>query len=62
MRLLFLLLLLLVCLTQTASGYETRKKDRECKDMGGTCKHQRTQGCSILPAECRSRRKHCCRV
>ncbi|CAO2611591.1 hypothetical protein LEMLEM_LOCUS15218 [Lemmus lemmus] len=30
--------------------------------MGGLCKNQKTHGCSILPAECKSRHKHCCRV
>ncbi|XP_072806634.1 beta-defensin 33-like [Vicugna pacos] len=62
MRLLYLLLLFLVCLIQATSGHERKVKNIECKKMGGVCKHQRTHGCSILPAECRSRRKHCCRV
>uniref|UniRef100_A0A8C9IMK5 Uncharacterized protein n=1 Tax=Piliocolobus tephrosceles TaxID=591936 RepID=A0A8C9IMK5_9PRIM len=60
MRLLFLLFLLLGCLIQTASG----KKDRfhECEHMGGVCRYQKTHGCSILPAQCKSRYKHCCRL
>uniref|UniRef100_A0A671F7G7 Uncharacterized protein n=1 Tax=Rhinolophus ferrumequinum TaxID=59479 RepID=A0A671F7G7_RHIFE len=48
--------LLAVCL------HQKRKKNLECKNMGGACKHQKTHGCSILPAECKSRHKHCCRV
>ncbi|XP_026237969.1 beta-defensin 33-like [Urocitellus parryii] len=59
MRLLALLLLLLVCLFQTTAG---RKKDLECEKLGGACKHQKTHGCTILAAECRSRNKHCCRL
>ncbi|XP_012879694.1 PREDICTED: beta-defensin 33-like [Dipodomys ordii] len=62
MRLLFLLLLFLVCLSQTASGHRKRKRFMECAKMGGACKYQRTHGCSILPAECKNRYKHCCRV
>ncbi|XP_006161312.1 beta-defensin 33-like [Tupaia chinensis] len=62
MRLLFLLFLLLVCLIQTESGYEQRRKYLECEKMGGSCKHQKTHGCSILSAECKSRHKHCCRL
>nr|XP_045371358.1 beta-defensin 33-like [Camelus bactrianus] len=61
MRLLYLLLLFLVCLIQATSG-KLKVKNIECEKMGGVCKHQRTHGCSILPAECRSRKKHCCRV
>ncbi|KAM5312326.1 beta-defensin 33-like [Glossophaga mutica] len=62
MRLLFLLFFLLVCLTQMASGHKKENKRKQCENMGGICKHQKTHGCSILPAECRSRNKHCCRV
>uniref|UniRef100_A0A673SJQ8 Uncharacterized protein n=1 Tax=Suricata suricatta TaxID=37032 RepID=A0A673SJQ8_SURSU len=62
MRLLFLLFLLLACLIQTTSGYGKRGKYLECGKMGGACKHQKTHGCSILPAPCRSRNKHCCRI
>ncbi|XP_040148002.1 beta-defensin 33 [Ictidomys tridecemlineatus] len=61
MRLLALLLLLLVCLFHGASAYE-KKKDLECEKLGGACKHQKTHGCTILAAECRSRNKHCCRL
>uniref|UniRef100_A0A8C8YKU6 Beta-defensin 33 n=1 Tax=Prolemur simus TaxID=1328070 RepID=A0A8C8YKU6_PROSS len=60
MRLLFLLFLLLVCLSQTESG--KKGKPLECEQIGGACKHQKTHGCSILPAECKSRYKHCCRL
>ncbi|XP_004405770.1 PREDICTED: beta-defensin 33-like [Odobenus rosmarus divergens] len=59
MRLLFLLFLFLVCLVQMTSG---KGRFLECEKMGGVCKHQKTHGCSILPAECRSRNKHCCRL
>ncbi|XP_004875488.1 beta-defensin 33-like [Heterocephalus glaber] len=62
MRLLSLLVLLPVCLTQAASGYRRNNIYLECGKMGGACKHQKTQGCSILPAECKSRHKHCCRL
>uniref|UniRef100_A0A4X1VSG1 Beta-defensin 33 n=1 Tax=Sus scrofa TaxID=9823 RepID=A0A4X1VSG1_PIG len=62
MRLLYLLFLFLVCLIQTTSGQEKKKKYLQCPKMGGVCKHQKTHGCSILPAECKARRKHCCRV
>uniref|UniRef100_A0A452VL98 Beta-defensin 33-like n=1 Tax=Ursus maritimus TaxID=29073 RepID=A0A452VL98_URSMA len=62
MRLLFLLFLLLACLAQMTSGHEKRRKFLECEKMGGVCKHQKTHGCSILPAECKSRYKHCCRL
>ncbi|TEA23754.1 hypothetical protein DBR06_SOUSAS3810120 [Sousa chinensis] len=62
MRLLYLLFLLLVCLIQTTSGNEKKMKNSECGKMGGVCKHQTTHGCTILPAECRSRKKHCCRA
>uniref|UniRef100_A0A8C8YWG3 Uncharacterized protein n=1 Tax=Prolemur simus TaxID=1328070 RepID=A0A8C8YWG3_PROSS len=37
-------------------------KPLECEQIGGACKHQKTHGCSILPAECKSRYKHCCRL
>uniref|UniRef100_G1M230 Beta-defensin n=2 Tax=Ailuropoda melanoleuca TaxID=9646 RepID=G1M230_AILME len=43
-------------------GHEKRRKFLECEKMGGACKHQKTHGCSILPAECKSRYKHCCRL
>ncbi|XP_021520457.1 beta-defensin 33-like [Meriones unguiculatus] len=62
MRLLFLLFLLLVCFTQTISGRKRNLKYHLCERMGGICKHQRTHGCSILPAECKNRYKHCCRL
>ncbi|KFO38045.1 beta-defensin 33 [Fukomys damarensis] len=62
MRLLSLLFVLLVCLIQTASGYRRNDIYLECGKMGGACKHQKTHGCSILPAECKSRHKHCCRL
>ncbi|XP_058522721.1 beta-defensin 33-like [Ochotona princeps] len=62
MKLLFLLFLLLVCLTQTASGHQRQRKFLACENMGGACKHQKTHGCSILPAQCKSRKKHCCRL
>ncbi|XP_063090612.1 beta-defensin 33-like isoform X2 [Cavia porcellus] len=61
MKLLFLFLLL-VGLMQTALGYRRSDIFLECAKMGGACKHQKTHGCSILPAECKSRHKHCCRV
>ncbi|NP_001034208.1 beta-defensin 33 precursor [Mus musculus] len=62
MRLLFLLFILLVCLAQTTSGRKRNSKFRPCEKMGGICKSQKTHGCSILPAECKSRYKHCCRL
>ncbi|XP_017655377.1 beta-defensin 33-like [Nannospalax galili] len=62
MRLLFLLVVLLICLTQTTSGHKRNSKSFQCKKMGGACKSQKTHGCSILPVECRSRFKHCCRL
>uniref|UniRef100_A0A452ELG2 Uncharacterized protein n=1 Tax=Capra hircus TaxID=9925 RepID=A0A452ELG2_CAPHI len=59
MRLLHLLFLLLICLIQTVPG---KKKNLECEKMGGACRYQNTHGCVILPGECRSRKKHCCRL
>ncbi|XP_068825956.1 beta-defensin 33-like [Capricornis sumatraensis] len=61
MRLLYLLFLLLICLIQTVSG-KGKKKNLECEKMGGACRYQNTHGCVILPGECRSRKKHCCRL
>ncbi|XP_038180759.1 beta-defensin 33-like [Arvicola amphibius] len=62
MKLLFLLFLLLLCLSQTALGNKRHLRFQQCERMGGLCKNQKTHGCSILPAECKSRHKHCCRV
>uniref|UniRef100_A0A5F9C6H9 Uncharacterized protein n=1 Tax=Oryctolagus cuniculus TaxID=9986 RepID=A0A5F9C6H9_RABIT len=39
-----------------------QRKFLMCENMGGACKHQKTHGCSILPAQCKSRKKHCCRL
>ncbi|XP_055423461.1 beta-defensin 33-like [Bubalus kerabau] len=61
MKLLYLLFLLLVCLIQTTSG-KGKKKNLECDKIGGACKYQNTDGCVILPGECKSQKKHCCRV
>uniref|UniRef100_A0A8C0E319 Beta-defensin 33 n=1 Tax=Balaenoptera musculus TaxID=9771 RepID=A0A8C0E319_BALMU len=44
------------------SGNGKKMKNPECEKMGGVCKHQKTHGCIILPAECKSRKKHCCRA
>ncbi|XP_015846257.1 beta-defensin 33-like [Peromyscus maniculatus bairdii] len=62
MKLLFLLFLLLICFTQVGSGRRGNLKFHQCEEMGGMCKYQKTHGCSILPAQCKSRYKHCCRV
>ncbi|DAA14600.1 TPA: hypothetical protein BOS_23727 [Bos taurus] len=61
MKLLYVLFLLLVCLIHTTSG-KRKMKNLECENMGGACKYQNTHGCVILPGECKSRKKHCCRV
>ncbi|XP_021025868.1 beta-defensin 33-like [Mus caroli] len=44
------------------TGRKRNSKFRQCEKMGGICKSQKTHGCSILPAECKSRYKHCCRL
>ncbi|XP_068827486.1 beta-defensin 33-like [Capricornis sumatraensis] len=44
------------------ASWKGKKKNLECEKMGGACKYQNTHGCVILPGECRSRKKHCCRV
>ncbi|XP_057608130.1 beta-defensin 33-like [Chionomys nivalis] len=62
MKLLFLLFLLLICLSQKVVGNKRNGRYQQCERMGGHCKNQKTHGCSILPAECKSRYKHCCRV
>uniref|UniRef100_A0A8C9C240 Beta-defensin 33 n=1 Tax=Phocoena sinus TaxID=42100 RepID=A0A8C9C240_PHOSS len=49
-------------LLTTCHGNEKKMKNSECEKMGGVCKHQTTHGCTILPAECKSRKKHCCRA
>uniref|UniRef100_A0A4W2C1T9 Beta-defensin n=1 Tax=Bos indicus x Bos taurus TaxID=30522 RepID=A0A4W2C1T9_BOBOX len=41
---------------------ESKKENLECEKMGGACKYQNTHGSVILPGECKSRKKHCCRV
>uniref|UniRef100_A0A8C2RBW9 Beta-defensin n=1 Tax=Capra hircus TaxID=9925 RepID=A0A8C2RBW9_CAPHI len=42
--------------------WKGKKKNLECEKMGGACRYQNTHGCVILPGECRSRKKHCCRL
>ncbi|DAA14592.1 beta-defensin 33-like [Bos taurus] len=61
MKLLYLFFLLLVHLIHTTSG-KRKKKNLECEKMGGACKYQNTHECVILPGECKSLKKHCCRV
>ncbi|KAL0612890.1 Protein PPP5D1 [Plecturocebus cupreus] len=39
----------------TLAGYKRKDIFLECEHMGGSCKHQKTHGCSILPALCKSR-------
>uniref|UniRef100_A0A4W2BM80 Uncharacterized protein n=1 Tax=Bos indicus x Bos taurus TaxID=30522 RepID=A0A4W2BM80_BOBOX len=43
-------------------GREAWRKNLECEKMGGACKYQNTHECVILPGECKSLKKHCCRV
>uniref|UniRef100_A0A8B9YAI6 Uncharacterized protein n=1 Tax=Bos mutus grunniens TaxID=30521 RepID=A0A8B9YAI6_BOSMU len=41
---------------------ERKMKNLEREKMGGACKYQNTHDCIILPGECKSWKKHCCRV
>ncbi|KAJ1066877.1 hypothetical protein K5549_021731, partial [Capra hircus] len=55
---------LLICFFSTSPSFigKGKKKNLECEKMGGACRYQNTHGCVILPGECRSRKKHCCRL
>uniref|UniRef100_A0A4W2FVJ9 Uncharacterized protein n=1 Tax=Bos indicus x Bos taurus TaxID=30522 RepID=A0A4W2FVJ9_BOBOX len=39
-----------------------KRKNLECEKMGGACKYQNTHGCIIMSGECKSWKKHCCRL